>query len=54
MFEVVVAVVLVLAAGAFAVFLLGALEGIVWWVLKIVVLFVVLYVVVRLVASRSR
>jgi len=51
---VIVAVVLVIAAASVLIFLLGALEGIVWWILKIAILFAVLYLVVRLVVSRSR
>ncbi len=52
--DVIVAVVLVIAAASVLIFLLGALEGIVWWILKIAILFAVLYLVVRLVVSRSR
>ena len=52
--DVIVAVVLVIAAASVLIFLLGAPEGIVWWILKIAILFAVLYLVVRLVVSRSR
>ena len=52
--DVIVAVVLVIAAASVLIFLLGALEGIVWWILKIAILFAVLYLGVRLVVSRSR
>ena len=52
--DVIVAVVLVIAAASVLLFLLGALEGIVWWILKIAILFAVLYLGVRLVVSRSR
>lgn len=52
--EVLVAVVLVVALGAIFIGVLGWLAGIFWLLFKLAVLFVVIYLVVRLLLSRHR
>jgi hypothetical protein len=50
--EVVVAIVLVIAFASILLAVLGWLAGALWWLFKIAVLAVVIYVVVRLLISR--
>jgi len=52
--EIVVAVVLVVAVAAIVIGVLGWLAGAFWWLVKLAVIALVIFVVVRLLMSRRR
>lgn len=54
MLEVIVAVVLVIAFGAILLGVLGWLAGIFWWLFKLALLVLVIYLVARVLLSRHR
>jgi hypothetical protein len=52
--EVIVAVVIVVAIAAFVIWLLGVFAGIFWWLLKVAIVVLAVFLVVRLLFSRRR